>query len=288
MLGEVARWAIGAGLIVVLAVAAGACAYAGVSFLFARRHLPPRPFLIALSQLVREALLAMLVTLLSPVYAFVGRRMGGPASGTPIVLVHGYTQNRADFVVLARALDRAGLGPVYGFNYWSLADVRRSARRLARFVRRVCRAAGVEKVDLVGHSMGGIVVVECMLRMPEHVRRCVTIASPHRGVLWRGPFVGKGAAQLRAGASLIDEHEASAIGVPLLSIASSHDNLVHPASRASVAHRGGKDLVVAGPGHLALLFDARVIDATIQFLRGTLDGDAPRDEDRAERALHLR
>lgn len=285
---ELGCWALGAGLGAVLAVAAGASVYAGASFLFARRHLPPRPLAAALPELVREALLAMLVTLLSPVYAFLGQRMGGPAHGTPIVLVHGYTQNRADFVALGRALGRARLGPVYGFNYWSLGDVRANARRLARFVKRICRAAGVDKTDLVGHSMGGVVAVECMLRAPQYVRRCVTIASPHRGVLWRGPVVGKGPAQLRAGASLIDEHEASALGVPLLSIASSHDNLVHPASRASVAHRGGTDLVVEGPGHLALLFDARVIDATIQFLRGTLAGDAARAQDRLERAPHLR
>jgi pimeloyl-ACP methyl ester carboxylesterase len=268
MLRDLALWTLGVGVAVALAIGVGAWVYTAVSFLFARRHLPPRPLRATAVEVMREAFLAMLVTPLLPLYALIGHRMGGPRHGTPIVLVHGYTQNRANFVSIARALTRAAIGPVYGFNYWSLSDVRRSARRLDRFIQKVCREADADSVDLVCHSMGGLVAVELILRAPARVRRCVTIASPHRGVVWSGPLVGKGAAQLRAGrSSLIDEHEASILGVPLLSIASAHDNVVHPPDRTSVAHRGGQDLVVEGPGHLAILFDPRVIDETVRFLR---------------------
>jgi len=261
-------WTVAAGAGVALAIGVGAWLYTLVSFLIARRWLPKRPFKDTAVEALREAILAMLVTPLLPFYVLVGHRMGGPKKGTPIVLVHGYTQNRANFVLLARALGRAGIGPVYGFNYWSFADVRKSARRLERFVQRVCKDTHTEEVDLVCHSMGGLVAVECVLRAPARIRRCVTIASPHRGVLWEGPLVGRGAAQMRAGrSSIIDEHEASVLGVPLLSISSAHDNVVHPAERTSVAHRGGADLVVEGPGHLAILFDPRVISETVRFLK---------------------
>ena len=50
-------------------------------------------------------------------------RLGGSsaaASSRPIVLVHGYTQNRTNFVWLSRYLSRHGLGPFFGFDYQSL------------------------------------------------------------------------------------------------------------------------------------------------------------------------
>ena len=63
------------------------------------------------------------------------------------------------------------------------------AAQLARAIEAICRASGVEQVDLVGFSMGGIVARAytrwLSLRGPNgasRVRRVMTVASPNHGV----------------------------------------------------------------------------------------------------------
>src|SRR6476659_335655 len=46
-----------------------------------------------------------------------GARVVGPR---PVIVLHGYAMNRANFVPLACRLARAGLGPIIGFEYWTL------------------------------------------------------------------------------------------------------------------------------------------------------------------------
>jgi triacylglycerol lipase len=62
-----------------------------------------------------------------------------------------------------------------------------NAGRLGRFIERVVRETGAPRVDLVAHSLGGLVAMEYLsTSSADRVRRVVTIASPHVGVAWRG------------------------------------------------------------------------------------------------------
>src|SRR5690349_371309 len=54
-----------------------------------------------------------------------GRRAHGPR---PVILLHGYAMNRANFLPLALRLARAGLGPLIGFEYWTLGKTASAAR----------------------------------------------------------------------------------------------------------------------------------------------------------------
>lgn len=82
--------------------------------------------------------------------------------------------------------------PVFAFPYdWRL-DIRAAARQLARFVDEV-RArtlllkhyAGASdlRVDLVGHSMGGLVILECLAQLGARagVGKVVTLGTPYLG-----------------------------------------------------------------------------------------------------------
>ena len=83
----------------------------------------------------------------------------------------------------------------YVFTYDWRKDNRLAARALAEFIDRVLHVAGVhEKADkrpvprrvvLIGHSMGGLVIKWCALKItkPEKIAKIITIATPFRGSL---------------------------------------------------------------------------------------------------------
>jgi triacylglycerol esterase/lipase EstA (alpha/beta hydrolase family) len=88
------------------------------------------------------------------------------AHPTPVVLVHATGVNLgANWVALSPMLANAGYC-VYAFNYgmtWlsagrigGLGDIAASAQTLSSFVNQVLAATGASKVDLVGHSQGGM------------------------------------------------------------------------------------------------------------------------------------
>jgi pimeloyl-ACP methyl ester carboxylesterase len=262
----VTSYAARASLALFVAVLLGVGAYVLFTFAITYAHVPKRGLHHTLGYAFRESLLAVFVTMLFPLYVAVGHKRG--AGQKPVILVHGYTQNRADFVYLSRFLRARGLGPIYGFNYFSFADIRKSGKLLAAFVERVCKDTGSGTVDLVCHSMGGLVARRCIGLAPDRVRRCVTIASPHSGVgFHRLPIVGRGGRQLRAGTRFLMELSGAPLGVPMLSIFSTHDNIVAPAhSAASLEPWGGRDFVVDHVGHLTILFDKRVATAVADFL----------------------
>jgi triacylglycerol esterase/lipase EstA (alpha/beta hydrolase family) len=90
----------------------------------------------------------------------------GSTHPDPVVLVHGTLANEAfSWQALSPMLANAGYC-VYAFNYgqngstlghfFGLTDIAASAAELSTFVDRVRAATGAAKVDLVGHSQGGM------------------------------------------------------------------------------------------------------------------------------------
>jgi pimeloyl-ACP methyl ester carboxylesterase len=265
-----------------LVVGVGIVGYVLGSFLLMGRHVGARQRGASLRALVRELWIAFWTQPVLPLFYLFGHRMdslfvergkdGLALANTrvPIVFVHGYMQNRVGFFGLARSLARRGLGPMYGFNYPWFTSIASNAKRLDRFVARVCKESGSPAVDLVCHSMGGLVAMEMMRaearREKLAVRRCVTIATPHAGVMWQGPLLGIGATSLRRGSKLLEAQAGTKLAVPCLSIYSSHDNVVHPKQSSSLAIRGGRDVEVANHAHLAILFAPEVADHVAAFL----------------------
>ncbi|MBX3187401.1 MAG: alpha/beta fold hydrolase [Labilithrix sp.] len=278
---EIAAAATGLG---VFAVGAGVIVYALGSFLLMGPHTSARRLGVSLRELFREVAFASVTQPLLPLFYFVGRRMdgfafrGGAGGSVPVVFVHGYMQNRVGFLGLARALTRAGHGPLFGFNYPWFSSLANNAARLDRFVASVCEETGSAAVDLVCHSMGGLVAMEMMRAEAQRgrlkVRRCVTIATPHAGIAWRGPLLGFGATDLRRGSKLLEAHAGYKVAVPCLSIYSSHDNIVHPKETSQLVLRGGRDVEVDAVAHLAILFSPMVARHVTDFLAEPATGAA--------------
>jgi pimeloyl-ACP methyl ester carboxylesterase len=240
-----------------------------VTWMWMRRVAPRRTRKSSIRAFLREMFLILITQPLLPFFYFFGRGRATKVKGAiPIILVHGYFQNRIDFLYMARVLRKKGRVNVFAFNYPWWSSIQKNAERLGRFVAWVREHADAARVDLVGHSMGGLVVLDYVTHLggAEHVRRCVTIATPHQGVLYKGPMLGWAGSDLRAESKYLTSRATQKIPVPTLSIASQHDNVVYPATRASLAARGGRDEVVADHAHLAILFDPKVIDLTAAFL----------------------
>ncbi|NUO52457.1 MAG: alpha/beta fold hydrolase [Polyangiaceae bacterium] len=262
------EWIVTFVVVVVAAFALGMASYVMGSFYLAYTFGERRAVGSFFREVLRETLWAIFTQPLLPLFYFIGRRLAG-GSGTPVVFVHGYSQNRVNFLYLARALGKRGRGPLYGFNYAWLRDLPTIARSLGEFIDEIRAETGASKVDLVCHSMGGLVAAQYLAHEGggDKVRRWATIATPHKGVAYKGPIIGRASKALRSGHGLDKLPD-----LPLLSIYSTHDNVVFPASSSHIAEPG-TNLALAGFGHLAILFVPATADAIAGFLEAP---DAPK------------
>src|SRR5207244_1685794 len=99
---------------------------------------------------------------------------------TPVVLVHGFLGDPSNFLVLRSFLSRYGVRSFASFSYPPRLDYQRLAPRLGQMIARVCRETGFPRVDVVGHSLGGLIaryLVE--LGDGSRVGRLVTLGSPY-------------------------------------------------------------------------------------------------------------
>lgn len=125
-----------------------------------------------------------------------------------VVLVPGLWVPGAVMVLLARRLARAGYRP-HIFGYPGRRHFESNVERLARFARERC---GTREVHFVGHSLGGVLVLETLNRFPDlGVSSAVLLGAPVRGCL-----AGRRLARARVGRWMMgacqrlwDEHAAA-------------------------------------------------------------------------------
>ena len=98
---------------------------------------------------------------------------------TPVVLVHGLLGSASNFLHLRRVLAVRGVRNLRSFSYLPSVDVPRVAHQLADAVEALCDVTGAAWVDVVGHSLGGM-VGRYLLELDQGrlVRRLVTLGAP--------------------------------------------------------------------------------------------------------------
>lgn len=178
----------------------------------------------------------------------------------PVLLLHGFIDNRSVFVLLRRSLAQHGRQHVESLNYSPLTcDIRTAATLLARHVEEVCERSGRDRIDIVGHSLGGLIAryyVQC-LGGDTRVRTLVTLGTPHGGtrvapLADAHPIVR----QMRPGSSVVEELKRPAPGcrTRFVSFWSDLDQLMLPLETACVDHADllAQNVRVTGIGHLAL------------------------------------
>ncbi|MGA4865114.1 esterase/lipase family protein [Streptomyces lavendulocolor] len=178
----------------------------------------------------------------------------------PTVLLHGFVDNRSVFVLLRRSLLRHGRRHVESLNYSLLTcDIRAAAELLGRHVEEICDRTGHHEVDVVGHSLGGLIARYYVQRLggDRRVRTLVTLGTPHAGTTV-APLAGAHplVRQMRPGSSVLRELNEPAPGcrTRFVGFWSDLDQWMVPVETARVKHPDliAQNVRVTGIGHLAL------------------------------------
>nr|WSY52390.1 alpha/beta fold hydrolase [Streptomyces sp. NBC_00886] len=198
----------------------------------------------------------------------------------PVVLLHGFIDNRSIFVLLRRSLAQHGGRQVESLNYSPLTcNIRTAAELLGRHIEEICERTGSLQVDVVGHSLGGLIARYYVQRLGGdlRVRTLVTLGTPHSGtaavpLASAHPIVR----QMRPGSVVIEELARPAPGcrTHFVSFWSDLDHLMDPLETARIDHPDliTQNVQVSGIGHLALPVHPAVATGIRQAL------DAPRTE----------
>lgn len=212
----------------------------------------------------------------------------GAATKDPVVIVAGtFSPAFANEPLAARL--RADGYPVRIFELPTLGtqDIRLTAQALGRFVDGVRSSTGAAKVDLVGHSQGGLVARSYVKSYggSAKVDSLITLGTPNRGTYVANlvNFLGFGncatvvaCQQMTIGSSFLNDLNAGddTIGsVRYTTIRTTFDELVRPVDNATLFD-GATNVHVQNPcfarvvGHVGLILDGTVYSGIRTALAG--------------------
>ena len=102
----------------------------------------------------------------------------------PLLLIHGFLGTRGSMYLLERRLVEDGF-LVVSFNIGALnvRDIRRSAFMIHRKIDRILAETPAKKIDILGHSMGGLIGLYYVKKLggAARVRRLIMMGTPVHG-----------------------------------------------------------------------------------------------------------
>ena len=233
------------------------------------RRFTTRGVLVAIWLLLQETACLLLTILLRP---FGWRQPQLPAAEqdahTPIILLHGLFQNRSCLFWLQYRLRAAGYRHIISINTPPWRDLETLTESLSKKVDELRIKFKVEKVILIGHSMGGMIARNYVQNRggAGYVRCMITLGAPHHGSKL-APFalspMGKA---LLPGSAFLQQFNSVAWPqtTQAISIYTRYDNIVLPAESGRMD--GARQVELDGMGHTALLFHPRSLQAVIGAL----------------------
>ena len=194
----------------------------------------------------------------------------------PILFIHGYFCNRAVWLSFMR--DAAARGHLCEALTLpdSFGPIESNAQVVDAAIDDLLAKAGgqgiyTDRVAMVAHSMGGLVVRSALQRIDaSRVAHVITLGTPHHGAstarYWDIPSV----VQMRVDnpwLTALDVAETQGGGLPraaYTTLFSYHDNIVFPQETGRL--EGAHEIAIGGVGHVALLYDRRVREAVFSRL----------------------
>ena len=233
------------------------------------RRFTARGLCVAIWLLVQETGCLLLTILLRPFgWPQPKLPLAESAELPPVILLHGLFQNRSCLFWLQYRLRTAGYQQIISINTPPWRDLETLTESLAKKVDELRINLKVEKVILIGHSMGGMIARNYVQNRggAAHVHGMVTIGSPHHGSKL-APFalspMGK---MLLPDSTFLRKFNGVTWpeGTPAVSIYTRYDNIVLPADSGKM--NGAQHIELDGMGHTALLFHPRSLNAVLSAL----------------------
>jgi len=192
----------------------------------------------------------------------------------PVLIIHGFLGTRGSMYMLERRLVQDGFVCV-SFNLGTLnvRDIRRSAFLIHRKIERIMAQTPSQKIDIIGHSMGGLIGLYYVKKLGGHarVRKLIMMGTPVRGTwaalagvatlgLW-----STSSWQLLPRSRFLDELAQGPIppGVEVHTIAAARDWVV-PLSTTRIA---GATSTTVPLGHSSLVVSEEVYRRVVHTLR---------------------
>jgi pimeloyl-ACP methyl ester carboxylesterase len=211
-----------------------------------------------------------------------------------IVLFPGWAGTRMSLIPLQRALrHRMGCTVVRGDVGLGIGCIRASAERAMAQIEALAERG---RVDVVGHSMGGLVATYALKHLDRgrRMRTVVTLGTPHRGspalsaLPWPASWLSQSMMQMSPDSAFLRELNGSPVPLDsrLVSIAALQDGIV-PTLYAKLSRRPRQfNRDVRCGSHMGLLFSRSVHDAIVRALRAP-DSVVGRARSAGEAALAL-
>lgn len=202
-------------------------------------------------------------------------RPGLPHQGPPIVLVPGFLCNRGYYGKFRRFLENNGYGNVWAVTlepvFGSIED---NARHLGELIEQICQLTGEDKVIVIGHSMGGVVIRTYLDQQDggKRVARAISLGSPFGGtVLAKGPSgLGENLKQMIVGSEFsrrLVAAEEQPCATDFTAIWSPHDSIVAPQKGTAVKPSYGRSIAMPGVGHMEMIVSRPVMNKVLDVLK---------------------
>jgi triacylglycerol lipase len=181
----------------------------------------------------------------------------------PVMLVHGFAGTKSSWALVAHALCARGMTveamgyPPHG------TSVEELAARLIDEVEMLLSTTAANKVHLVGHSLGGVVIAHAITdrRLHGRVDTVITLGSPFGGSPWADLLpVNEIVRALRRGSPLLRRLACAPPpdGVRWVSMTAALDVVV-PGLRSVPSHERVHAIRFDGIGHLGMLLSPQII-----------------------------
>lgn len=195
-----------------------------------------------------------------------------PASvGSPVLLLHGFAQDSTNMWGIGRALRRMGrttIAPSLGRPFRGIDGY---VSTLLAQLAALPPAFHDAPVDVVAHSMGGLVLRRALACAPDlaaRIRHVVTLGSPHAGTAAaRGATFVREVREMKRAASFLSTLPSFAELAPhahVTTIAADQDYVVYPEETSHLPETTAKTL--RGFGHASLLTHRIAIEAVVAAL----------------------
>jgi len=181
----------------------------------------------------------------------------------PILFIHGIFHNRAAFAWLIQKLALWGWRHFQQINLLtSIHSIPSMAEQTARHVKELLQRHKARQVDIVAHSMGGIIAryFTQVLKGDKVVRNLVTLGTPHQGTKLSHYSFLPHLKELSPKSKLLRKLNSAPLpkSTQGLSVSGDLDLFIQP--KQGACWPGARNIELEGVGHAGLLFSKRVAE----------------------------